>query len=525
MGLTGFERPAGSEQGDVTRVVPPILRMSNITKRFPGVVALNNVSFECHRGEVHALVGENGAGKSTLIKILAGAYSPDDGRIYLDGSSIECRHPQEAQRHGLSVIYQEFNLLPYRTVSQNIFVGREPTRYGVIDSRELERRTSQLLSQLDVRDLISPAALVHSLSVAHQQIVEIAKALSFEARVLVMDEPTAALDAAEVEVLFDLVRRLQQRGIAVIYISHRLKEVFELADRITVLRDGHRVGTVASNDVAAADIIKMMVGREVKEYFPERAAPDEVGEVVLRVTNAGNRYLRNINLVLHAGEIVGLAGLQGSGRNDLAQAIFGEQPFTQGAIEVKGEAVHIRSPRHAIVKKIGFVTEDRKKEGIGRNQSIRNNILLAFRSMQRLLTFLSGDRSGGQPSVHDLAKKVDLRTTNFDQEVWHLSGGNQQKTVLAKWLGITADILILAEPTRGIDVNAKAAIYDLIRDYTKSGGAVLMISSELPEIVGMSDRILVMRDGAVTGELASGASEADIMSLAAHDFTSDAVSE
>ena len=507
-----------AQPGDASR---PILEMRGIVKRFPGVVALDDVSFDCLPGEVHALVGENGAGKSTLIKILAGAYIQDEGSVLVDGRQVSFRHPQEAQLYGVSVIYQEFNLLPHRTVAQNIFLGREPTRYGLIDYGELEAKTHELLSQLDVHHTISPRALVGSLPVAQQQIVEIAKALSFESRVLVMDEPTAALATSEVEGLFDLVRLLQTKGMAVVYISHRLKEVFELGNRITVLRDGKRVGTVAARDVTAGDVIKMMVGRELSEYFPPRAEEGEIGDFVLRVKNGSNASLHGIDIELRSGEIVGLAGLQGSGRTELAKALFGINPLEAGDIELRGRPVHIRSPRQAITGRMGFVTDDRKQEGIVPNQSVRNNILLAFRSMQRFLGSATTNGFAGYASVSELAKKVDLRTSNYDQEVARLSGGNQQKTVLAKWLAVSADILIFAEPTRGIDVNAKAGIYDLIREFARAGGAVLMISSELPEIIGMSDRILVMRDGTIAGECPAGSSETEIMVLATHGSKSD----
>ena len=523
--MTADSRPkttAVHDEAQAAGARHPILEMRGIVKRFPGVVALDDVSFDCQLGEVHALVGENGAGKSTLIKILAGAYIQDEGSVFVDGRQVSFKHPQEAQLHGVSVIYQEFNLLPYRTVAQNIFLGREPTRYGLVDHGELEAKTLGLLSQLGVHHTISPRALVRSLPVAQQQIVEIAKALSFESRVLVMDEPTAALATNEVTGLFDLVRLLQSKGMAVVYISHRLKEVFELGNRITVLRDGKRVGTVSATDVTSRDVIKMMVGRELSEYFPPRAAEGEIGNVVLRVKDGSNASLHGIDIELRSGEIVGLAGLQGSGRTELAKALFGINPLEAGDVELRGRSVRIRSPRQAIMERIGFVTDDRKQEGIVPNQSVRNNILLAFRSLQQFFGTATVNGFAGYASMSELAKKVDLRTANYDQEVIRLSGGNQQKTVLAKWLAVSADILIFAEPTRGIDVNAKAGIYDLIRGFARAGGAVLMISSELPEIIGMSDRILVMRDGAIAGECSAGVSETEIMLLATHGSKSDA---
>lgn len=492
----------------------PILDMRDITKRFPGVVALDRVSLQCHPGEVHAIVGENGAGKSTLMKILVGVYQPDQGEIFFDGRQVRFHHPRQAQQHGISIIYQEFNLLPYRTVAQNIFLGREPTRHGMIDNRQMEADTIALLERLDATSYIAPDALVRDLSVAQQQIVEIAKALSFESRILVMDEPTAALATDEVNVLYQIVHGLRKAGIAIIYISHRFPEIFELSDRISVLKDGQLVGTVPTADVTSADLVFMMVGRELDSYYPPYAEPDAIGDVLLRIRDGANTHLSGINLELRAGEIVGLAGLQGSGRTELARAIFGVEPFTKGTVEIRGEPVRLRSPLDAIQHKIGFITEDRKQEGLALRQSVRDNVLLALRSLRRLFEPLIERSNGSQPSVQSLTERVDVRAAGMGQEVQYLSGGNQQKVVLAKWLAVDADILLADEPTRGIDINAKAGIHDLLRQLAKDGTAVLMISSELPEVIGMSDRILVMRDGAIAGELPASSEEADIMLLA-----------
>ena len=488
--------------------------MREITKRFPGVVALDRVSFDCRAGDVHALVGENGAGKSTLMKVLAGVYQPDEGKIYLQGQPVTFHHPQQAQRAGISIIYQEFNLLPYRTVADNIFLGREPTRYGLIDRATMRAQTVALLKRLDAASIISPDALVADLSVAQQQIVEIAKALSFDARILVMDEPTAALSSSEVETLFRMVRSLQEEGIGLISISHRFAEVFELAQRITVLKDGQKVATVQAADVTPDELVRMMVGRELEHYYPPYATPEEIGDVKLSVRGGGNAHLHDINLTLRAGEIVGIAGLQGSGRTELAQALFGADRFTEGQIEVRGRVTYIGSPLAAIRRGVGFLTEDRKGEGLSPNQSVRDNVLLAFRAMKPVFSLSRRNGGGRQPSVDALAAEVDLRAASLEQEVAHLSGGNQQKVVLAKWLAAASEILIFDEPTRGIDVNAKAGIHDRIRELAREGTAVLMISSELQEVIGMSDRILVMRDGTIVGELPAGASEADIMLLA-----------
>jgi ribose transport system ATP-binding protein len=498
----------------------PVLEVSHITKQFPGVLALDDVSVAFYPGEVHAVVGENGAGKSTLMKVLAGAYRPDSGEIRLDGHPVTFNHPSEAQRAGISIIYQEFNLLPERMVMENIFLGREPHRFGVIDYAQLEKDTRAVLERLEAQDLISPTAQLSTLSVAQQQVVEIAKALSFDAKVLIMDEPTAALASNEVAVLTGLVRRLQARGIAVIFISHRLVEVFELAQRVTVLKDGQLVATELTGDLSMNRVVELMVGRVLSDYFPERARPEDIGDVALRLSGASNDLLRDINLELRAGEIVGVAGLQGSGRTALAQAIFGVEPFREGAMEIAGRAEMLRSPAQAIRNRLGYVTEDRKYEGLTLKQPINDNILLTLRSLQRKISRIFRNGTGGDKKMAvELAQRVDVRAPTMDREVQYLSGGNQQKVVIAKWLATDAKLLIFDEPTRGIDVEAKASIHERIRELARAGAAVLMISSELPEVIGMSDRILVMWDGAIAGELPGGSGEAEIMHLATGQIT------
>ena len=493
----------------------PILEVRNITKRFPGVVALDNVSVEFYPGEVHAIVGENGAGKSTLMKVLVGAYLPDEGEIIFQGQKVSFSHPQEAQEEGISIIYQEFNLLPDRTVAQNIFFGREPSKFGLIDRRELNKKTLDVLKELGAEDVISPSAPLNSLSVAQQQIVEIAKAISFDSKVLIMDEPTAALSATEVKILTDLIHKMQARGMAILFISHRFKEVFEFARRITVLKDGQFVGTVMADEVSADDVIKMMVGRQLDHYFPDLATADELGEVVLRLENASNKAVKNIDLAVRAGEIVGFSGLEGSGRTALAHALFGVEPFLSGSLEINGQKREIKSPAQAIKYRIGFVTEDRKAEGIMPNQPLRDNILISVRSLQSILKrIMPNGIKSNRELVPQLVEQVDVRAQSYEQEVQYLSGGNQQKVVLAKWLAATADIFIFDEPTRGIDVEAKASIHIMLRELARQGAAILMISSELPEVVGMSDRILVMWDGRIAGELPPGATEEEIMFLA-----------
>jgi ribose transport system ATP-binding protein len=488
----------------------PVLVMEGISKSFFGVQVLHGVDVDLRPGEVHVLMGENGAGKSTLMKILVGAQPADAGRILLDGAEVSFGHPAEAQARGISIIYQEFNLLPQRTVAENVFLGREPKRGLMINRARMEADTRRLLEMLQVADVISPRARVADLPVAQQQMVEIAKALSVEARVLVMDEPTAALSPHEVEALMTRIRLLQDRGVGILYISHRLPEVFALADRITVLKDGRRVDTVLRDDVRPAQLVAMMVGRELSSYYPEHAQ-QPAGDVRLKVTGGGGGVLHDIDLEVRAGEIVGLAGLEGSGRTELARALFGADPFERGSVEIDGRAVRIRTPRRAIASGLGFITEDRKGEGLVLGRSVLANATLAVRSLPKRRRPVTGNL---RQAAASLTERLELRGAGLDGEVQYLSGGNQQKVVLAKWLATEAKVLIFDEPTRGIDVGAKAGIHELVRELADSGVAVLLISSELPEVIGMSDRILVMRQGTVAGELPADSSEEEIMLVA-----------
>jgi len=495
--------------------IQPIMEVQNISKRFPGVVALDDVSLQFFPGETHAIVGENGAGKSTLMKIMSGAYTPDSGAIYLSGEKVSFSHPQQAQMKGVSIIYQEFNLLPERTVAHNIFLARESSRLGTLDLRKMNKEAVDVLKELGVEKMISPTALVSSLSVAQQQLVEIAKAISFKAKVLIMDEPTAALTYTEVNMLDDLVGRLKQKGMSIIFISHRLKEVFDIAEKITVLKDGKLIKTVNTKDVTPSDVVFLMVGRALDHYFPPLGTADDFGEVVMKVKDASNQMLTGISFELRKGEVLGVAGLQGSGRTELAQSLFGVEPFKSGTMELHGKAIAIKSPSRAIKNKMGFVTEDRKAEGIAPRQPIRDNMLLTVRSIQFLFGLILKDGiRKSRKLVPMLGEQVDIRTDSFDRETQFLSGGNQQKVVLAKWLASDADVFIFDEPTRGIDVESKAGIHDMIRALTKKGTAVLMISSELPEIIGMSDRVLVMTDHRIAGELPARSTEAEIMLMA-----------
>ncbi|MFC4037100.1 sugar ABC transporter ATP-binding protein [Dactylosporangium siamense] len=500
----------------------PLLQLRGIGKSFLGVRVLADVDIDVRAGEVHAVVGENGAGKSTLMKIISGVYTPDGGAVELDGRAVHFRGPRDAQAAGIGIIHQEFNLLPERTVAENVFLGHEPVRRGLVDRKAMHERTAALLATAGETSF-DPGVKVGRLGVAQQQVVEIVKALALDARLLIMDEPTAALADHEVELLYALVRRLQERGIGLLYVSHRLAEVFDLSDRITVLKDGRRVTTLATKDTTGDQLVKHMVGRELAGYFPPRAAPDDLGAVRLAVHSGTNHKLRGVDVRLRAGEILGIGGLQGSGRSALARAIFGADPFTGGTVELDGAPVQLRSPRAAIRAGIAYVTEDRKAEGIVGGQSVLDNALLAGRAVFPSGLFSMGGRADRTANVRELLTAVEVHAAGEDQEIRFLSGGNQQKVVLARWLALGPKILLFDEPTRGIDVGAKSAIHDLVRKLARDGAAVLMISSELPELLGMSDRIVVMRDGAVAGELPAGASEEDVVGLATGAVTTEEV--
>lgn len=486
--------------------------MVGIAKTYPGVTALSGVDFRVMPGEVHALVGENGAGKSTLMKILAGADTKDSGRIIIDGIEAHMVSPQEAMRLGVSIIYQEFNLVPYMTAAENIYLGREPSSAipGVIDFARMHRDAEGVISELGVA--IDARAPMNQLSVAQQQMVEIAKATSRKSRIIAMDEPSATLTEHELENLFALIRRLKAEGVSIIYISHRLEEIFAIADRVTVLRDGALVATKNVADTDREDIIRMMVGRELKDKIPKVAA--EQGEVALELKNVNRAgVLRDISLQVRCGEILGIAGLVGAGRSEVARAIFGADPIDSGQILVNGKAVSIRSPRHAISLGVGLVTEDRKALGLVLGMAIRENISLANLGVLSRLGFISRRRE--REVARDYVKDILIKTPSVEQTVQNLSGGNQQKVVLAKWLFTRSKILIFDEPTRGIDVGAKTEIYQLMNRLAESGVAIIMISSELPEVLGMSDRILVMHEGEIAGELSRAeATQEQIMHLA-----------
>ncbi|WP_159803330.1 sugar ABC transporter ATP-binding protein [Arthrobacter zhaoguopingii] len=485
----------------------PVLRVTGLSKAFFGVPVLQDAALELRAGEVHGLVGENGAGKSTLMKLLAGVYQRDAGTIEIDGEPVEFHHPTQAHLAGLSTVFQEFNLLPDRTVAENIYLGREPRRSLLVDTKAMNLRTAELLDQLGIGN-IRPSAAVSSLSVAQQQIVEIAKAVSYDARIISMDEPTAALAGAEVELLYAIVHRLKERGTAILYVSHRLKEIFDLCDTITVLKDGRIVGTQPASELNDAALVRMMVGRPISAYYPEEHPGTTVGRVLLSIEGGGNHQLDAIDLDLRAGEIVGVAGLQGSGRTELVEAIFGAAPFTRGRMELDGRPFTATSPREAIRRRIALITEDRKAQGLSLNQSILNNALGVIRSVFPRRT------PEARAATPGILSSLEVVARDLDQEVQYLSGGNQQKVVLAKWLAIDPLVVLLDEPTRGIDVGAKLAVYNLMRALAAEGRALLMVSSELPELLGMSTRILVMRDGRIAGGLPAGASEEQVLQLA-----------
>jgi len=494
-----------------------ILQMDKITKRFPGVLALDEVSFGCATGEVHALVGENGAGKSTLMKILSGAYRPDNGRIIFRGEEVDLDSPRRAQQLGISIIMQEFNLLPYLTVEENIFLGREPMlSAGIVDTREITRLSQELLSSLSVDVNVSDR--IEQLSVAQRQFVEIAKALSLGADLLIMDEPSATLTGHELEYLFRVVRGLKDRDVTIIYISHRLEEVFQIADRVTVLKDGKYMGTKDVRDVTKNDLVRMMVGRELVDTFPARTGKAEDTVLAVRgLTRKG--VLDNISLEVRGGEIVGLAGLVGAGRTELAQAIFGSDPVDSGKIELNGKEMSLKGPHDAVEAGIVLVPEDRKLEGLIEILSIRKNIGLPNLSILERWGFVIAHDELNK--VNEKIQQLDIRTSGPNQLVMNLSGGNQQKVVLAKWLVREPKLIILDEPTRGIDVGAKVEIYRIMRALADSGAAVLMISSELPEIIGMADRILVMHEGRLTAEFDGASATEEGIMLAATGGTGE----
>nr|WP_273847436.1 sugar ABC transporter ATP-binding protein [Rubrobacter calidifluminis] len=485
-----------------------LLEMRGITKRFPGVVALDGVDFDLKASEVHVLLGENGAGKSTLIKILSGAYQPDEGEIYLDGRRVTLSSAV-AERLGISTIYQEFNLVPQLTVAENIFLGRQPRRFGLVDRRRMLADAHALLDRLGVR--VSPDARVERLGVAQQQMVEIAKALSLDTRILIMDEPTSALSGEEITRLFETIRSLRQEGVGIIFISHRLEEVAEIGDRVTVLRDGKKIGECGAL-TDPSRLVRMMVGRSIENQFPRRRS--RVGDTLLEVKGLSREGIfRDISFQVRSGEVVGLAGIVGAGRTELVRSVFGADPFDSGEVLVGGRRLRSGEVEEAGKAGLGFVPENRRDQGIVPPLSVADNLGLATLKRYRRLGLI--DRGQMQRQAWRMIEELNIRPPKPDQEIRYLSGGNQQKVIIGKWLLAHPKVLILDEPTRGIDVGAKVEIYELINALTEDGAGVLMVSSELPEVLGMSDRILVMSDGTITGELsAEEATQEKVMQLA-----------
>ena len=475
------------------------LEMRDISKSFGGVKALSGVSLRVKKGEIHALLGENGAGKSTLMKILSGAYQKDRGEILIDGKAVKIDTPKESKNNGIAVIYQELMLAPHLTVAENIFIDNLASGSQFINWKKLRMETNKLLESLGFDD-INPNAVCGELSVAYQQVVEICKNLSRNAKILVLDEPTSVLTFKETEHLFDILNHLREQGISIIYISHRLEEIFRICDTITVLKDGTYVDTVNVKDVDKNDLVKLMVGREMTDMFPKRKA--EIGDVVLKAEDvcSGN-LVDHVSFEVHAGEILGFSGLVGAGRTETMRAIFGAEKMDSGKVTFLGEEVHFKHPKAAVRKKLGMLPEDRKAQGLLLDQSIRVNATLTCMNKitDRTHCFINHKKEKG--FVRDILAKIRTKYASMEDNVSSLSGGNQQKVALSKWIAANCKCIIFDEPTRGVDVGAKVEIYNVMNECAAEGMAVIMISSEMPEIIGMCDRVIVMNRGRVTGEL------------------------
>ena len=478
---------------------PYRVEMSHICKSFDGVHALKDVHLRIAPGEIHALMGENGAGKSTLIKILSGAYNKDSGEIYLDGKKVDIQNPKQGADQGVAVIYQEFALVPDLTVAENIFIDRLGIGKRIINWKDLKKAAREVLDELGFSD-ISEKAVVSELSIAYQQVVEIIKALSKNARVLVLDEPTALLTSKEVHQLFTLIKKLKaEKNVSIIYISHRLDEVFEICDKVTVFKDGSYVDTVNIGDVTEKQLVSMMIGRDIEGYFPQRNAV--IGDVVFSVSGLNNgRMVQDVNFSVRSGEILGFGGLVGAGRTETMRAIIGADKRESGRIELHGKRLRIKTPRDAFKNRVGFLPEDRKNQGVLLELPIRQNVTMSC--LSRYTGPLNMIRSKNEiEKVTELAKKLNLKCASIEALVKSLSGGNQQKVTVAKLLDSECEVFIFDEPTRGVDVGAKREIYTLINTLAEQGNAIIMVSSEMTEIIGMCDRILIMRNGKIVGEL------------------------
>ncbi|MGG3509568.1 sugar ABC transporter ATP-binding protein [Paenibacillus lautus] len=487
------------------------IEMTNIQKSFGTNRVLAGVDFDLREGEVHALMGENGAGKSTLMNILTGLHSRDEGKIVIDGKETYFANPKEAEERGVAFIHQELNIWPEMTVLDNLFIGKEMTSgLGFLNMKQMKALAKEQFSKLAVTIPLSQEA--GECSVGQQQMIEIAKALMTKAKVIIMDEPTAALTEREIEKLFDVIRSLKKQGVSVVYISHRMEEIFTICDRITVMRDGKSVDTKSIPDTNFDEVVKKMVGRELTERYPARHPSP--GKPVLEVKNISSKgRFENVSFTVRAGEIVGVSGLMGAGRTEMMRAIFGLDPLDSGEIWVRGKKVSIKKPDDAVKHGIGFITEDRKDEGLVLDFSVRENMALPNLFSFSSKGFISGKKE--QDFVDTLTKRLQIKTHTSETLARNLSGGNQQKVVIAKWIGIGPSLLILDEPTRGVDVGAKREIYQLMNELTERGVAILMVSSELPEVLGMSDRILVVHEGRISGELdREQATQEHIMTLA-----------
>lgn len=475
-----------------------ILEMRGITKRFSGVTALSNVDLKLRKGEVHTLLGENGAGKSTLMKILSGVYTPDGGQIMLKGKEVTIKNPKESQSLGISIIYQELSLCPNMSISENIFANREPMTNIFVNYKDMTKRSREILEYLDVK--MEPSTLVQDLSISERQMIEIAKAVAFKADIIIMDEPTSSLSLKESEKLFEIIDKLKKDGVSIIYISHRMDELLKISDNITVMRDGQYIGTVPKKEADIDGLIKMMVGREMTDIYPKKDYVTE-DQVILDIKSFEKKgYFEDINFDLKKGEILGFFGLVGAGRSDVAKAIFGVASLDKGDMYINGKKVNIKSPQDAIRNKIAFITENRREEGVVLDNDVKVNITMATIKNIIRKTGLIDNKKETEIADKEI-KNLRIKTSSSEQMIRNLSGGNQQKVILAKWLETKPDILILDEPTRGIDVGAKHEIYEIMRKLASEGVGIIMISSELSEVLFMSDRLFIMREKKIVKEL------------------------
>ena len=489
----------------------PLLNLRSIAKAFPGTQALNGVDFSLHAGEVHALIGENGAGKSTLIKIIAGLYQPDDGVIEIEGEAVEFHSPADSLAHRIKVVYQELDLVPDLSIAENVFLGNLPKKaFRTVDWNELYARTSELLQDLGLN--IDPEMPISALTVAQQQLVEIARALSRQAQIIIMDEPTSALSQSEIESLFTVIRRLQGLGVGIMYVSHKLDEIYAIADRVTVFRDGEHIATEAVANTRQSDLVTWMVGREVKDLYPR--TPGQPGDVLLEVDSVSGATIEDFSLKVHAGEIVAVFGLMGSGVHNLGRLIFGNLPRT-GSVRLLGQEIHANAPMDAIRKGLGFLTENRKSDGLLLPLSVKENITLVSVNNYANMMVINGQDE--RRATAEIVDKLSIKTPGIAQKIRYLSGGNQQKSLIGRWLLEELKVLIFSEPTRGIDVGSKAEIYRLMDDMAHQGMGILVLSTELPEVLGIADRIIVIRQGRSAGRWISrdDATQQDLMTAAA----------